>query len=270
MSSRRDFIATSFQSVGLATVGSLLWAGYGDLTKKSPLVLRPPGALNEKDFLSACIKCDLCSIACKNRDTNIDLKTGLSKEPTIKVAKAGGNTLIGTPYFTPRDIPCYMCEDIPCAKACPSGALDMKTLLDKNNKANINNSSMGLAVIHKESCIAFWGIQCDACYRVCPLMDDALTLEYKRNKRTGKHSYLLPVVNSNSCTGCGLCEQACISEKSAIVVLPDKISKGRAGDHYVKGWDEKDQQRVKNSKGLTTKTKHTKENITNYLNESSF
>ena len=49
---------------------------------------------------------------------------------------------------------------------------------------------MGIAVVDNQSCIAFWGIQCDACYRACPLMDEAITLEYGRNERTGKHAFL--------------------------------------------------------------------------------
>ena len=46
-------MATSVQSVGLAALGGLLWSGYTDSVKASPLVLRPPGALKEEDFLSS-------------------------------------------------------------------------------------------------------------------------------------------------------------------------------------------------------------------------
>ena len=35
---------------------------------------------------------------------------------------------------------------------------------------------MGVAVIDDKNCIAFWGIQCDACYRACPLLDQAIYL----------------------------------------------------------------------------------------------
>ncbi len=263
---RRNFMATTLQSVGLAALGGMLWSGYTDSVKASPLVLRPPGALPEKDFLTACIKCGLCAEACVNRETNRDTQTGEQREGTLKMAKGGDSVLIGTPFFEPLDVPCYMCEDIPCVPVCPSGALDMPSLLNEKKELDINKASMGLAVVHKESCISYWGIQCDACYRACPLLDSAITIEYQKNDRTGKHAYLLPIVHDNACTGCGLCEQACVTEKPAIFVLPNEVAKGKAGDHYVKGWDAKDQERVKDAKEIHTKTKRSEKEATDYLN----
>jgi len=264
--SRRNFLATSVQSVGLAALGGMLWSGYTDSVKASPLVLRPPGALKEEDFLAACIKCGLCAEACVNRDTNVDKETGKQRAGTLQMAKGGDPLLIGTPFFIPTEVPCYMCEDIPCVPVCPSGALDMPSLLNEKEELDINKASMGLAVVHKESCIAFWGIQCDACYRACPLLDVAITLEYQKNDRTGKHAYLLPVVQDDACTGCGLCEQACVTEEPAIFVLPNDVAKGKAGDHYVKGWDTKDQERVKDAKGQETTTELSKKDAGDYLN----
>ena len=183
---RRKFMATTLQSVGLTALGGLLWSGYSDEVKASPLVLRPPGALPEEDFLKACIKCGLCAEACENRDSNKN-KDGSKRPGTLKMAKGGDHRMIGTPYFQPVNkreltwleqasgkydsdvklindgVPCYMCDDIPCVPVCPSGALDMPSLLNKEKELDINKSRMGLAVVHKESCIAFWGIQCDAC-----------------------------------------------------------------------------------------------------------
>jgi len=263
---RRNFMATTLQSVGLAALGGMLWSGYTDSVKASPLVLRPPGALPEKDFLTACIKCGLCAEACVNRDTNRDTQTGEQREGTLKMAKGGDSVLIGTPFFEPLDVPCYMCEDIPCVPVCPSGALDMPSLLNEKKELDINKASMGLAVVHKESCISYWGIQCDACYRACPLLDSAITIEYQKNDRTGKHAYLLPIVHDNACTGCGLCEKACVTEKPAIFVLPNEVAKGKAGDHYVKGWDAEDQERVKDAKEIHTQTKRSEKEATDYLN----
>jgi len=225
------------------------------------LVLRPPGALPEKDFLTACIKCGLCAEACVNRDTNVDKETGKQREGTLKMAKGGDSLLIGTPYFVPTEVPCYMCEDIPCVPVCPSGALDMPSLINnETQELDINQASMGLAVVHKESCIAFWGIQCDA----------AITLEYQKNERTGKHAFLLPIVQDSACTGCGLCEQACVTEKPAIFVLPNDIAKGKAGDYYVKGWDAKDQERVGSAKSQITTTEISKKTSVDYLNSEEF
>lgn len=263
---RRKFMATTLQSVGLTALGGLLWSGYTDEVKASPLVLRPPGALHEEDFLKACIKCGLCAEACVNRESNIDRDTGEQRPGTLKMAKGGDHRMVGTPFFKPLDVPCFMCDDVPCVPVCPSGALDMPSLLNEKEELDINKSHMGLAVVHKESCVAFWGIQCDACYRACPIMDKAITLEYQQNKRTGKHAFLLPIVHSDVCTGCGLCEKACITEEPAIFILPVEQATGKAGDHYVKGWDKKDQERVKNAKPISTKTKRSDKKAADYLN----
>jgi ferredoxin-type protein NapG len=263
---RRNFMAMTLQSVGLAALCGMLWSGYTDSVKASPLVLRPPGALPEKDFLTACIKCGLCAEACVNRDTNRDTQTGEQRKGTLQMAKGGDSVLIGTPFFEPLDVPCYMCEEIPCVPVCPSGALDMPSLLNEKKELDINKASMGLAVVHKESCISFWGIQCDACYRACPLLDTAITIEYQKNERTGKHAYLLPIVHDDICTGCGLCEQACVTEKPAIFVLPNEVAKGKAGDHYVKGWDAKDQERVDDAKEIHTQTERSAQEASDYLN----
>ena len=264
---RRKFMATTLQSVGLTAIGGLLWSGYCDEAKASPLVLRPPGALPEEQFLDACIKCGLCAEACVNRESNKN-RDGTQRDGTLKMAKGGDHKLIGTPYFIPTEVPCYMCDDIPCVPVCPSGALDMKSLLNEKEELDINRAKMGLAVVHKESCVAFWGLQCDACYRACPLLDEAITLEYQKNDRTGKHAFLLPVVHSDICTGCGLCEKACITEKPAIFVLPREYSMGRAGAHYVKGWDKKDQLRVGDRKAdeIETHNERSDQAPSDYLN----
>ncbi len=57
----------------------------------------------------------------------------------------------------------------------------------------------------------------DACHRACPLLDEAIKLVYDRNSRTGKHAFLKPVVNPDICTGCGLCEKACVTKKPAYI-----------------------------------------------------
>ncbi len=262
---RRKFMATTLQSVGLTALGGLLWSGYSDEVKASPLVLRPPSALPEEDFLKACIKCGLCAEACVNRDSNQD-RDGTQREGTLIMAKGGDHKMIGTPFFIPTEVPCYMCDDIPCVPVCPSGALDIKSVLNQKDELDINMARMGLAVVHKESCVAFWGIQCDACYRACPLLDEAITLEYQKNERTGKHAYLLPIVHSDVCTGCGLCEKACITEEPAIFVLPIEEATGKAGDHYVKGWDKKDQLRVKDAKEIKTQNERSQKEASDYLN----
>lgn len=237
---RREFFLKSARSAGLLALGGLVWSAYVDEVTASKLILRPPGALKEKDFLAACIKCGLCVEACPY--------------DTLLLAKPGDNKPLGTPYFTPRDIPCYMCPDIPCVPICPTNALD-ESLVSKDGILDINSADMGLALIDENACIAFWGIQCDACHSACPLLNEAITLEYKKNDRTGKHAFIVPIVHADVCTGCGLCERACITQKASIFVLPRELVTGRAGDHYIKSWNKKDEKRLKNAREINTKTK---------------
>jgi ferredoxin-type protein NapG len=249
---RRKFILETARATGIVALGGLTWSAYVDEVIATKLLLRPPGALEEKKFLSTCIKCGMCVEACPF--------------DTLALAKPGENKPLGTPYFEPRKIPCYMCPDIPCVPVCPTGALDEKSVTT-NNKLDINKSKMGVAIIDIKNCIAFWGIQCDACYRACPLLDEAIYLEYEKNKRTGKHAFLKPIVNSDICTGCGLCERACVTKKPAIIVLPREVALGEVGNFYVKGWDKKDQQRLKNSKEIKTTTAISKKSAIDSLND---
>ena len=252
---RRKFFLTIARAAGLAVLGGLTWSAFVDEVKASSLILRPPGALQEDDFLATCIKCGMCVEACPF--------------DTLKLAKPGDNKPLGTPFFEPREIPCYMCIDIPCVPVCPTKALDIKSVQNEKKELDINKARMGVAVVDDNSCIAFWGIQCDACYRACPLLGEAIAIEYTKNERTGKHAFLKPVVYPDICTGCGLCELACVTEKAAIFVLPREVALGQAGDYYIKGWDKEDEQRLGNATSKTTTTEISKERAVDSLNSNS-
>ncbi|EXI64350.1 MAG: quinol dehydrogenase periplasmic component [Candidatus Accumulibacter adjunctus] len=49
----------------------------------------------------------------------------------------------------------------------------------------------------------------------------------------------IPTVHSEHCTGCGKCENACVTEEASIRVLPAPLIKGSLGEHYRLGWEEK-------------------------------
>ena len=251
--SRRDALRKLFQVSGYMGMGGLLWGGMADELAAGDLMLRPPAAIDEKNFLKACLKCGSCVEACPY--------------DSLKLAKPKDNVALGTPFFEPRDIPCYMCTHVPCVPVCPSGALSASNLSNDLESAemDINKAKMGTAVIHKETCIAFWGVQCDACYRACPLIDSAITLKYEKNERTGKHAFLLPIVSSDNCTGCGLCEHACVTEQPAIRVLPVDVAQGVVGSHYIKGWDKDDEKRLINAEEV--EVEYDESEAIDYLND---
>ncbi len=222
---RREVLGILSLALGVGTLG------LGTASGVEHARIRPPAALSEKEFLSKCLRCGLCAEACPF--------------DTLKLASFCDSGIAnGTPFFIPREIPCYMCEDIPCVVACPSDALD-KSLVSKDDKLNIKSAKMGVAVIDAERCIAYAGIQCDACVRNCPVMDKALRIDYRHNNRTEKHALLVPVVDSDHCTGCGKCEFACVTKKAAISIVERERVIGEANDNYVKGWIEGDDERLK-------------------------
>ena len=219
--SRRRFLANIARAAGGAGALGLVVGLFARQAQSLPAqVLRPPGALAEGDFLAACVRCGLCVRDCPY--------------PTLSLADIGTDVPVGTPYFIARRVPCEMCDDVPCVKACPTGALDPAL-------TNIDDARMGLAVlVDEETCLNMQGLRCDVCQRVCPLINEAITLERQHNVRTGAHAIFIPTVHSDKCTGCGKCERACVLDKAAIRVFPRHLAKGRIGEHYRLGWVEKE------------------------------
>lgn len=157
--------------------------------------MRPPGALREGDFLDACVRCGLCVRACPF--------------DTLHLAGLDAPLPVGTPFFVARATPCYMCEDIPCAAACPTGALAL---------ADIGAARMGLARLSApERCFSYTGVAyCDSCFQACPIKGRAIRMQHGRTPRGGSFQ---PVVDASACTGCGKCENACILEGDAAITV---------------------------------------------------
>ncbi len=213
---RRRFLQDAARAAtGCSLAGAGLAYFVTDARALPAQALRPaPGVLPEADFLGACIRCGLCV-----RDCPYD---------TLSLAELGfDGPATGTPFFTARDIPCEMCEDIPCVVACPTGALDH------------NLTDMGVAVlVDEETCLNALGLRCDVCYRVCPAIDEAITLERSHNERSGHHAIFMPTVHSEACTGCGKCEKSCVLPEAAMKILPQRLAKGEAAEHYKLGWED--------------------------------
>lgn len=215
---RRKAFADLARFGGGAAACALMLGALGKQSDARPAqALRPPGALDEHDFLSACVRCGLCVRDCPYK--------------TLKLADWGDGPAPGTPFYIARNVPCEMCDNIPCVKACPTGALD-------HALTDIGKAKMGVAVItSRETCLNLQGLRCDVCYRVCPAIDKAITLELSHNARTAKHAIFEPTIHPDACTGCGKCEKSCVLEQAAIKVLPIQIARGELGHHYRKGWE---------------------------------
>jgi len=212
---RRQFLAHAVQGVAAAVCGGVAWnALLVQQAHAVPFAIRPPGAQPERDFNATCVKCGACVVACPY---------GI-----LRLAPVATGIPMGTPHFVPREEPCRLCPDIPCAKACPTGSLDRAM-------ADINAARMGLAVIDAENCLSWNGLRCEVCYRVCPVKGKAITVD-PHPRKLSKHAVFVPMVHSDACTGCGLCEKACPTEVAAVRVVQPSLVQGKIGEHYRLGW----------------------------------
>jgi ferredoxin-type protein NapG len=212
---RRQFLAHAVQGVAAAACGGVAWnALLVQQAHAVPYAIRPPGAQAEADFNATCVKCGACVVACPY---------GI-----LRLATAAAGIPLGTPHFVPREEPCRLCPDIPCAKACPTGSLD-------GALTDINASRMGLAVIDAENCLSWNGLRCEVCYRVCPVKGKAITVD-PHPRKLSKHAVFVPVVHSGACTGCGLCEKACPTAVAAIRIVQPSLVQGRIGEHFRMEW----------------------------------
>ena len=121
-----------------------------------------------------------------------------------------------------------MCEDIPCVRVCPSGALGRRM-------KDIKKAQMGIAAVDPVSCLSWQGLRCEVCWRVCPVRDKALPL-VPHPRQISKHAVFVPTIEPDHCTGCGMCTKSCPTEVSAINILERKSFLGRIGEHYRLSW----------------------------------
>ncbi|MGD8742460.1 MAG: 4Fe-4S dicluster domain-containing protein [Granulosicoccaceae bacterium] len=191
---RRSFIKSIAAGVAVLTLPSLTHAA----NQPSFRFLRPPGARDEEEFLSRCIRCGKCGEVCPNR--------------CIKyLGTENGLDSLDTPYIVPREQACILC--MKCGEACPTGALET---IVREAEPILEKVDMGSARVDRSLCLSWQGKTCGVCYRACPLPDVAI--------RIGRLEQ--PHVLDN-CVGCGLCERSCIQIPQAIRIIPSHTNRTR-------------------------------------------
>lgn len=152
------------------------------------LLLRPPGAIDEAEFATTCMRCGACVEACP--------------ADAIFAAPATAARAAGTPVIDADLGACVVCEGLQCTHVCPSGAL---VPLSAPHEIR-----MGTAEVYGSVCVRSEGEACTICVERCPIGEAALSFEDDGP----------PVVHADACVGCGVCQLFCPTTPKAIVVVP--------------------------------------------------
>jgi ferredoxin-type protein NapG len=253
LQARRKFLQSAALGAGMLGLSA---AGILPVLARRQARLRPPGALEEDDFLAACIKCGQCVQVCPVE--------------AIKLADLTDGFGVGVPYIDSRDQACdFSCDAVQCVLACPTGALVYKKppflesrpgmkyqapvlLVAKDKDPELPTAERaGLARLDRpEACLAVKGrgfkgqargtgfkgkmrfVEVDR-WKPIPLRDHPFDVQpcdlcvrtcpihgaISLDPVTGADGVtrMTPTVHE-PCAGCGVCEMVCPVEPAAIVV----------------------------------------------------
>lgn len=191
--SRRQVAAAA---VGGLVAVPLLRAASSD--RSHPLLIRPPGALAEDEFLARCVRCGACINAC----------------PTAALQPAWAEAFpegLYTPVLVPRR---GWCEPscTRCGLVCPTGAIRALGPDEKGWTRDEPGVRIGTAFFDLGRCLPWaMGRPCLVCEEVCPTSPKAIWLEpVEVPQRDGSRLLVQrPHLDPSRCVGCGLCEARC-------------------------------------------------------------
>lgn len=178
----------------------------------NPLLIRPPGALPEKEFLARCTRCGECMRVC--------IANGL--QPALFEAGIEG---LWSPVLVPRIGYCeYNCTL--CGQVCPTGAITRLALAQKRRVR------IGLADIDRSLCLPWKGeAECIVCEEHCPTPEKAIVMRQEpvAGPAGGGRLFKRPYVVERLCIGCGICETKCpLGGRPAVVVTARGESRGES------------------------------------------
>ncbi|MBP9002504.1 MAG: 4Fe-4S binding protein [Candidatus Hydrogenedentes bacterium] len=211
-------------ALGSAVAGAIAVTGFRQSPQAqevvyNPWLIRPPGALPEREFLQRCIQCGLCMRVCP---TN-------ALHPCALEAGLEG---LWTPRLIPKVGYCeYNCTL--CGQVCPTGAIQPLTVEAKHQV------KLGLAMFNKNRCLPYaYDRNCIICEEHCPVPDKAIYfVEEEITRRDGSKIVLKrPHVDPDKCVGCGICEWSCVfRDEAAVRVTSANESRNNANQPILPG-----------------------------------
>jgi MauM/NapG family ferredoxin protein len=167
-------------------------------------LIRPPGAIPEKEFLRTCVRCGQCMKACP---TN-------TLQPSFWEAGLEG---LWTPKIAPRLAQCEQSCNL-CGRVCPTQAIRNLTLEEKKY------AKVGTAALDRQRCLVWEQDKlCLICDEACPY--NAIVFKVVEGFRR-------PFIQENKCNGCGVCETKCpVVGESAIRVYSDGEIRLKTGSY---------------------------------------
>jgi polyferredoxin len=174
-------------------------------------LIRPPGSVNEQDFLERCIKCGECMKVCPNNALH-------------PATFQGGLEGIWSPIMIARvgycEATCTLCGEV-----CPTGAILPITVDDRLGHNGKDLLRIGTAFYDRGRCLPWaMDVPCIVCEEWCPVSPKAIWVEevtVTRYREDGGEEIHLqrPHLDPDLCIGCGACEWSCpVADEPAVYV----------------------------------------------------